>query len=93
MMGTSLVSVTDYSSIERTKLIQLKVVNGQKIYREIDFSTINLNDSNPDYYFIKSYGIKQIQFSNPFFSNLLYKYKNPRYMKIVLNYNCLFTAF
>lgn len=92
MMGTSLVPVTDYSSIERTKLIQLKVVNGQKIYREIDSFYINLNDSNPDYCFIKSYGIKQIQFSNPFFSNLLYKYKNPRYMKIVLNYNCLFTA-
>lgn len=36
MMGTSLVPVTDYSSIERTKLIQLKVVNGQKTYREID---------------------------------------------------------
>lgn len=43
-------------------------------------------DSNPDYYFIKLYIIKQITFSNPLLSNLLYEYKNPRYMKMVLNY-------
>lgn len=49
-------------------------------------------ESNSDYYFIKFYVIEQVTFSNPLLSNLLYEYKNPRYMKMVLNYICLFTA-
>lgn len=48
-------------------------------------------ESNPDY-FIKFYVTEQITFSNLLLSNFLYEYKNPRYMKMVLYYICLFTA-
>lgn len=70
----------------------IKAVKGQSDTHRETLSTLHLNYSIPDYFFIKAYGVKQIKFSRPFLSNLLYKYKNPRYMKMVLNYICLFTA-
>lgn len=37
---------------------------------------------DPEYYFIKFYIIKQTIFNNPKLNNLLYKYKNLRYVKM-----------
>lgn len=80
---------------EKPNCIQLPQSSkwSEDIHKEVDSPYTKFKyDSNPDYYFIKLYVIKQITFSNPLLSKFLYEYKNPRYMKMVLNYIFLFTA-